>query len=206
VSIVETIYPDGNIASGSWSGSYTDIDESGTHDGDTTYRSLSRSTTGITTSEFEVSLQNPAATSWRGTPSVRDAESWKTPLDLQVRDAENWTVIQALSVRDGEAWKLLVPQIVVRVVAREIELGPTPSQVTGTMILKSGATTIQSKSLTLSGTYGETVMTVAASTLIQAGVANGNDLRVAVSGRIQNDDPSDNGELRVTQITVELND
>lgn len=204
MAVQETILPDGDIASGAWTGTFADVDEAGAHDGDTTFRKLDRlDAVGITTSEFEVSLQNPAK--YLANPQVRDAELWKTLLDLQVRDAEAWKPIQALSVRDAESWKLLVPRIVVRVTARNANSGS--ATVSYEVKLKTGITVIA----TLGGSgavgsiYAETSFGVAASTLI-VNNASPTDLRVAVEGTVEVITEGSIAELRVTQVKCELED
>jgi hypothetical protein len=204
MSVVETIYPDGDVASGAWNGSFADIDETGAHDGDTTHRMLQRvDTLGETVSEFEVSLANPTA--YIGQPQVRDAESWKALTDLKVRDGESWKSIKALSVRDGESWKLQVPQITIRVTARSENTGDATASYE--VKLKAGTTVLGTLggSGSVGAIYAETSFSVDASTLIQNNV-NPTDLRVAVEGTCTVNTEGTTAELRVTQVKVELND
>lgn len=203
MAVQETIYPDGNVANGSWTGSYTDIDETGSHDGDTTYRQLQRvDTIGSTVSAFEVTLQDP--TKYLANPQVRDAETWKTLLDLKVRDAESWKDVKALSVRDGESWKLLVPRIVVRVTARNNNSGN--AAVSFDARLKSGTTEMGSfGSGTVGATYTEFSFAVDATTLI-VNNADPTALRVALEGTCDVNEEGAIAELRITQIKVELED
>lgn len=204
MAVQETIYPDGSIANGTWSGAYTDVDETGAHDGDTTHRMLRRlDTIGTTTSTFEVSLQNPAK--YIANPQVRDAETWKTLLDLRVRDAESWKDVKALSIRDGENWKLVVPRIVVRVTARNNNSGNATASYEVT--LKTGTTTIATLggSGAVGATYAETSFAVDASALIRNN-ADPTNLRVAVEGFCDVNEEGAIAELRVTQVKVELED
>jgi hypothetical protein len=208
MAVVETIFPDADVADGSWldagGGSilYDDLDESGAHDGDTSYVRLIQSVAGTTTSEFEVALQNP--TKWLNALNVRDAETWKAVKDLQVRDAEAWKKVKVLQVRDVESWKMVIPRVTVRVTAKRINnLANDP--ISGTAKLKAGTTEIATASLSLTdGVYVETSFSVDAGDLAQY---DPTDLRGAVSGSVtvtsELDGPS---ELRVTQIKVELED
>lgn len=210
MSVVETIYPDSDVADGSWldQASGSDLsgatDETGAHDGDTTYAVLSRSTVGTTSSEFEVGLANP--TLWKDKLNVRDAATWKAVKELQVRDAGVWKKVKALSVRDAGSWKLVIPRVTVRVTAKRINnLANDP--ISGTAKLKVSGVEIATQSLSLTdGSYVETSFSVDvdASDVAQY---DPTDLRVAVNGSVtvnaEEDGPS---TLRVTQIKVELED
>jgi hypothetical protein len=211
MSVIETLYPDGDLQVNAWRTEgggtvnlYASVDDPGAHDGDTTYVRLANSVTGTLTSDYEASLQNPAA-SWKGIPAVGTGGVWAALKDAWVGSGGTWKRLRLLAVRSGAAWKTLVPEVTVRAVAKRIP-NLVGDPISGSLALRVGATTIASTSLSLAdNAYVETVLTLPASDLIGY---DPTDLRVLVSGSVTTSDIDLNGpsELRVTQLKVELSD
>jgi hypothetical protein len=208
MAVIETLRPTSQVSAGAWTAQgaadiESCVDETGTHDGDSTYGWLKQTGVGTNNSSFEVHMANPSTKKW-GEMVVRDAGSWKKIIGMWVRDAETWKPLVRTDVRFGGSWDDVIPIVTIRVVARRILVGSGGAQYS--IGLYQGGTAIATSTNFSPGTtYAEDSYVVPFNDLLA--ITNEDDLRVRINGSCTiTGDPADNVELRVTQLWMETSE